>query len=1045
MFQGTFSHWTDGKPVTLTSWYDHLNNRTYAIETEILISVNDKKNTEVIKNNLRYYEQAETQPSIYPRKNCTIGVVSHKHIRWLVIPCDQSFIASIVCQKEVAIEFMPHSFSFNLLNRTCNDGWLLIESTQKCFKFLAAENRLSFKQANDICWQQNSSILSAGVEYNAHSPIDVKNIMNKINFEYISAKKNTYKYIYPPDLLMVNNVYFGGLLNKYLPENILLRILPLALATSHSIQIFTRIGVHCGIVQYSLFFEVGLHQPHIADKYMKGFGGKYRDCDTLIDVDALVCEKHSKTVSLQTCKTTFFECEDKTCILSIYRCDYVDDCFDRSDEKECNIEPLFSDYIGLNIAINIPCQLNKNCFADTSVLYVHNICDGVHSLDVLINETDYCRTIIPTHIDLSSMTTTTANFIDKLIDVPEFSTWQYYDRERFLFVKDSMLSFSTPRDVNKHKYEPLTVLCSSSGEGVHMHQRCMVGVHSKPCNYGFTKDICEHILCPGMYKCRDYYCIPVAAVCDGQNDCLYGDDETFCDRYHCPGFLKCRGENRCVSFDDVCDESLDCRYSPDDEVNCPPCPEGCVCEGYMMTCEEMNTWREGSRVSYAKGLVITGVHTSFIIHNHQLQHLVYISMYACSLRNITLNSNLYNEKLLFANFSKNKLTYFDKFAHPFFSTILTLDLNVNLITYITDADHEMEYLVVLYISNNPIKSIKMHNTMPKVKFIEMKNVYYDGYISLYLSPRCNIIVSDFTICCILSSNIKCTSVNGIGNCWGLFQNVYMKYCFYVIIMITLLISMTTVFKIIYDKPWKKSKKKHYMITKFNYLTADIFSVVYYLVLFATDVMALNYVSWRKSVLCLLLKTVVSISLQISLIFKTLSFSIVALKIRYPFRHQLTWFNYLVVIFPIIWLLIAFMEIYHFSTDKFVNGRTYIDTFCTCFDCLKYFQTFTFIPAFINIVCLFAFITVELTTYLHLTKKRDIQKNITSTNIIPVKKVVLKMGRSFTTEFILRLLILFVYTCKYFNLHFSEKLCVMVVLYVVPLNIIISDILTLIDR
>ena len=1028
----------------MVNWYDPVINSISIAESEILISVDVENNTKLVKANVRL-EVTEMQPSNSLTKNCTIGIFDHRTIIWVVVPCDQPILASIVCQKETAIKYIPFSFAFNPLNKSCDEGWFLIEGTQKCFTVFGLEKSISFSQANYICWQQKSSVLSVDIEFNTHSPIDAKKIMNKIHF--YQMKYNQKETFISTEALAnawrISNVIFGGLINQYPARNILLRILPMALALAPSIKIFTRIGSHCGIVQYLINFEVGLYQPHLDDKYLNGFGGKYRDCDTLVDVDALVCEKHSNSLSPKACTNPFFECEDKTCILFIYKCDYVDDCFDKSDERECDIETLLSDDFGFNISINVPCQLNNNCFVDTSTIYVHNICDGVYLPDVLINEAHFCHTRILEQIKLSSLTTTAGHFID-IMNIPDMDIFQYYSRERNLFVKDSLSSFTTPQNVNPHVYEPRTVLCSRSGQGVAMHQRCNIGLHSTPCNFGFTKQICEHILCPGMYKCRDYYCIPVSAVCDGQADCLYGDDETFCNLYYCPGFLKCRGENRCVSFEEVCDGNVACLHSPDDELNCPTCPEGCVCDGYMMTCDVVNTWGERSRVSYSKGLVLSGVHTYFHIHNYSLHNLVYISMYACSLQNITLNSNLYNEdnQLLFANFSTNKLAYFHFFAHRFFSGILALDLNLNLITYITDKDVQLEYLTVLYISNNPIKVIQMHKTMFNVVLIEMKYIYYDGYLLLDISPVCNITVSDFTICCILSSHIKCTRVSDSGNCWGLFQNMYMKYFFYIIIMTCLLITSIMIFKIIYDKPWNTSQKKYYFISKFNYIIADIFGVVYYLALFAVDIRNLNSILWRKSILCILLRTVISITLQISLIFKTLSFIIVALKIRYPFRHQLRWLKYISVILPLIWLCVSLFEIYHVSPE-IVHGETYLDTFCTCFDCLKHFQTFASILGSTNTVCIFVFIITELTTYFHLKKKLKLQKSISSTKAMPVGRVVLKMGRPFMTELILRIIILISYTFKYFNLHYSVKLCFLVVLYIVPWNIIVSNIINMI--
>ena len=66
------------------------------------------------------------------------------------------------------------------------------------------------------------------------------------------------------------------------------------------------------------------------------WGVKYRNCSqNLTDVTGIICEK---TLShyLLTCKKDHFQCSEFMCILSIYVCDQVSDCFDGSDEIRCS-------------------------------------------------------------------------------------------------------------------------------------------------------------------------------------------------------------------------------------------------------------------------------------------------------------------------------------------------------------------------------------------------------------------------------------------------------------------------------------------------------------------------------------------------------------------------------------------------------------------------------------------------------------------------------------------------------------------------------------
>ena len=85
-------------------------------------------------------------------------------------------------------------------------------------------------------------------------------------------------------------------------------------------------------------------------------------------------------------------------------------------------------------------------------------------------------------------------------------------------------------------------------------------VYDRTCsitNYSYAKwsnDMlfCKDFSCPGLFKCVEYFCLAMSQVCDGHIDCRYDDDEMFCDNLTCPGLLKCRGENRCISYEELC-------------------------------------------------------------------------------------------------------------------------------------------------------------------------------------------------------------------------------------------------------------------------------------------------------------------------------------------------------------------------------------------------------------------------------------------------------------------------------------------------------------
>ena len=165
------------------------------------------------------------------------------------------------------------------------------------------------------------------------------------------------------------------------------------------------------------------------------------------------------------------------------------------------------------------------------------------------------------------------------------------------------------------------------------------------------------MLCPGMFKCKDYYCIHMSAVCDGQLDCLYGNDEKLCNSLVCPGFLKCHGEMPCVGVEELCDGNIDSRYSFDDELFCNSCPDNCECRVYMIVCLSSNSV---SAILYAKGIKMTRSHMTIEIHTSYLQYILYFEVSSCSISNVSVTSasDRISAFMLFANLVKMIYMYY---------------------------------------------------------------------------------------------------------------------------------------------------------------------------------------------------------------------------------------------------------------------------------------------------------------------------------------------------------------------------------------------------
>ena len=117
--RGNFTNWLDGKPLTATKWVHP--NETMPMQTEILIIEKGR-----VKNVTTVVSETTKQPVFSLRRNCTVGHFENPwyYLRWSVIPCNESFVATFVCQKQKPISYKPSSWSLNpLIGRVTRAGF----------------------------------------------------------------------------------------------------------------------------------------------------------------------------------------------------------------------------------------------------------------------------------------------------------------------------------------------------------------------------------------------------------------------------------------------------------------------------------------------------------------------------------------------------------------------------------------------------------------------------------------------------------------------------------------------------------------------------------------------------------------------------------------------------------------------------------------------------------------------------------------------------------------------------------------------------------
>ena len=1041
--QGNFTNWNDGKPLRLTSWMSpkHRFAWNYYASIEVLIAEGGEIKTMKQATNSSFHS---SQPLFSFADNCTAGRPSEyqRTLLWFVIPCDESFNATYVCQKEKNIAYMPLLRSLMALNKTCDKGWFLMEGTQKCYTLLATNTMISFVEAQHTCENENSSIFSVLPDFAYFSLDHNHGILDAIRTAYFQGTKLLVK----DNDTFISQVIFGNLLIADTSVNKLAISLYLSLAQEPKnnlplryIKVFAFLGSYCGIIEYNYAFTAAQLSEKYINKHINAWGAKYRSCSQLVLTDTIVCEKASKSSTLDGCIDDFFTCGDRTCILTIYKCDYIYDCFDGSDEQNC-IFVSFDSFS--NETVSLPCQLNSNCSVPTGLfrLPLHYVCDGIFSTSIFVDEKKTCQSFKVMRIVLS-LNSSDMWYVPDQDYKADIEIFEFFLREKNILVRDIYPTQAVPNTSIRPIYKRRKVLCSYSGTGVYIDQRCTASKHNRVCDHGFTKEICQDMLCPGMFKCKDYYCLHMSAVCDGQLDCLYGDDEKFCNSLVCPGFLKCRGEMRCVGVEEICDGTIDCRYTFDDELLCNSCPDNCECRGYMIVCLSS---KNISNILYARGFQMTGSHNTIEIHASYLQYIVFIDLSSCSLSTVSLTSQskLVSAFLLFLNFSMNDLSTLHFLTAHLFSNILTLDLSSNMLVYININLIKLQHLIVLYLNYNPLKEINLGEALYNFRLLIFKKSYYNSFISFTIPGYYDVAVSDSSICCFLPSTANCISENKYRMCFGLFHTLCARVVGYILTIISVVTMVILLLKIIADKSFFKSRKT-YFITKFNYMFADLFSILYLSVLLVADASRVNVITWRRGIVCVFLRVIIYSTLQASLIFKTLALIVVVLKIRFPFKHQLRDLKYVPMALPIIWILILSLQI-HDLIDVFNQfGGSYLDMVCSCLDCHKTVPITQLLARFVDVCFILSLFIAISSAYYHLSQKRKSQA-ISSTKPIRIVVVMVKMTMPFSLEVPFRVTMLVVGICKYYIESLLQDVCLAIIVYLVPLNIITTNLLNILN-
>ena len=152
VLQGHFNTWLDSAPVSVTNWYKpHLFCKTQ-------LHLLDVYNGEVIKTN-ELNDIFTFNSNHYFANNCS-AIAPYKIYGayvWVDIPCNKTMNAWYVCQ---TAKRKPALQTSVITKDTCDEGWILVKGTGKCFMVMKPRHKISFFSAKYVCHTRNSSLLS---------------------------------------------------------------------------------------------------------------------------------------------------------------------------------------------------------------------------------------------------------------------------------------------------------------------------------------------------------------------------------------------------------------------------------------------------------------------------------------------------------------------------------------------------------------------------------------------------------------------------------------------------------------------------------------------------------------------------------------------------------------------------------------------------------------------------------------------------------------------------------------------------------------------
>ena len=638
-----------------------------------------------------------------------------------------------------------------------------------------------------------------------------------------------------------------------------------------NIRILISVNGRCARAEYPSFTFTGGSRRWIAT-----FCRNYTS-----PTDVFICEK-PRMVNTMMCNADYYQCEDATCILELYVCDSVNDCLNGEDETKCDTHVLKQAVFSFeNSHLYLPCSLYYNCNdtleSKVPPVKLHDICDGLLSNVIKLDEDEVCIKRRVEHIHLSQLITNSrwtnkrdAKYSDDLYEVQKLRIMQQNENIAAMMRKANQLFNQNAKYIKEFE-----IPCSKSNHYTQFSDICEIRASGHECALPGRHSICSYMICPGMFRCISLYCIHMSLVCDGQNDCIYGEDEASCTNPSCPGFLKCRGESRCISPDQICDGKVDCILAFDDEITCNYCPTFCRCDGYLLYCTADNITDVVTitRGPYSKGVILNGEQKIISIDMFSSLSLIFIDVAHCLIRQIhfTLRTHTFHQHIIFGNFSVNLLNDIAFFRAELLRKLVVVDISENLISVLSSNNLQLKYLSVIYAKHNPLLFIQIDKGMDFLELINLQNVEFRWRMICKINNfKLKIVVTDSILCCLCPNAINCIYDGGISKCYGIMKNMASSIAFIALSILAAATVLSVSIKILKMVFMNFKIRKYYNICILNHVVSSTCTTTCLICLSIIGFIDIHLISWRTSTGCHIINGFISVSVGTTMAFKAFS-------------------------------------------------------------------------------------------------------------------------------------------------------------------------------